>query len=454
MRRFHHIRRLAGLAALAGAAVRAEPPSPALGPVAESDPAFLRVPEPLVGRTDFAVADRPPRITFSSVGGLDPLPPSPDALWGCWGEGVTTAENRILVAMGNNALRGGNSVLYEYDPDTHRHRRVFDLAKFLRQKPGELGHSKLHGRLDETADGWVYLVTYPNMTDETPAAERLRFGSRIVRYNVRTQEAEDFGTPIPGDCYPMNTTDAARGRVFGVGLFGTFLAWDAHAKRPVYAGPLPGDLRWASRAVLVDPRTGFCYGNDPVTRRIVRYDPVRNTFSPTRAVVPAHPVAGKDREPAIRAYTRNRLRDGSFVVMTSEGAIFKFFPDEERTQPLGVNFADGFYCSALALSADERYLYYAVGPYRPDANPIAPVIRFDLETGTPTVLAFLASWYAARHQYHLGLAFSACLDRTGRRLLLVWNGRFTRPGEKAHALGHPAFICLDIDPPAANGAAP
>lgn len=429
--------------ALAFGCVASRVPNPAYGPVTDVSPSMLAVPRLLAERTDVTVATHAPRVTVSTFTGLEPLPDEPKAIWSCFGEGLCTPEGSFVVAVGTNRLIDGNCCLYEYDPAIHANRRIFDMGRFLGHQPGRPGHGKLHGRLDESPDGSVTLVTYPGLNPETPINQRMQFGSRVVRHNLRTGKTQDFGMPVLGDVFPMNATDVARGRVFGAGLFGGFLAYDLHARRILYGKGLPEGFGWGQRGTIVDPDTGCCYGSETQTRRIVKFDPNTGTFSRTKAAIPPHPVAAADHEAVIRTYTRKRLRDGSFIVMTSDGILFKFFPDEERTQLLGTSFADGLYCAATALSPDERYLYYAVGIHAAEYPP-HPLIQLDLATGRKKVLAFLGPWCQAKHGYRLGLAYSCCIDPEGRNLLLAWNGRFAGPKEDIHAIGHPLLMYVEI----------
>jgi hypothetical protein len=419
--------------------------TPDYGPVTDASELLIRKPENAPAG-QWSVAEQPPRITFSSVRGLQANPGHDDWLWTNFGEGFHGSNGKFYVAFGNNAAIDGNCCVYEYDPRTHQQQRVLDMAELLDQEPGEFGHGKLHGRLDEMPDGWVYMATYcsiksPKISD----ARRARVGSRFVRYNILTEQAEDLGMPVLGDTYPMNGTDTRRGIFHGVGLRGGYIAYDIHSSTPRYQGRLPGDINWSQRVTLIDPRTGLCFGSDPQTSRIIKYDPQTSRFSTTNADIPRHPEQQTEAHPGIRTYTRRRLPDGSFIVQTSNGVMFKFWPDEEKTTYLGLNWADGGYCPAMALSPDSRYLYYTVGTHGDPLRSGPPLIRLDTRTLEKKVLAFLGPWSKQKHNYKLGTSYAINVDDTGRHLLITFNGRFfEKQPEKVNPYGQPAFMFVEL----------
>jgi hypothetical protein len=349
------------------------------------------------------------------------------------------------VGIGDHRGVDGRCYLYEYDPQTHKQRRVLDMAKLIGQKPGDYGHGKLHGRIDEMADGWLYMATYWGIhPHHMPKGERNAIGGRLVRYNVLTDQAEDLGTPMRGDSFPMHATDTRRGIFHAIGLLGGYLAIDLHTMRPLYNGPLPGDVTWDLRATMVDPKTGCCYGSELHTRRIVGYNPTTNEFFKTRATMPQHPIPSMEKKPFIRAYTDRRLLDGSIIAQTYDGVMFKFFPDEERTEYLGLNWDDGLYSTSMALSQYDKYLYYCVGAHGQTWQSNSPIIQLDTETGRKKVLAFLHPFYQDKYGYVFGGTYSISLTDDGSKLLIFWNGRFRSSKEDGDSFGHPSFMTLEI----------
>lgn len=414
-------------------------------PLVIEGPELLQVPRELAGRDDFTIAAASPRIVFSTVQGLEPLPTASEGIWTNFSEGVCSSTGKFYVAFSNNADIDGNSCVYEYDMSTHQHRRVLDLARLLDQKPGEFGHGKLHGRLDEMPDGWIYMATFCSITSEKLSAEqKAKVGSRLVRYNTRTGETQDLGMPVLGDTFPMNGTDTRHGIFHGVGLLGGYLAYDLRAQRCLYKGSLPTGIGWSDRATLIDPDTGFCFSSDPASGQIDQYDPKENRFSKTPAFVPEHPAGKQEAHPGIRCYTRSRLADGSFIVQTSSGVMFSFFPDDQRTRLIGLNWLDGCYCPATALSRDGRFLYYTPGTHKDPVPGGNVIVQLDTRTHARKVIAFLDAALGKRTTYRLGTSYSINLDTEDARLLITWNGHVPASAEDAKMAGEPSFMSVEI----------
>jgi hypothetical protein len=409
------------------------------------DRGSLEAPAELAGIKGFDIARTPSRITFSLVTGLKPLPAGSEGVWTCFSEGLCSSTGMFYAAFSNNAAIDGDCCLYEYCPVNHRHRPVLNMARLLGTRPGEFGHGKFHGRLDEMPDGWIYLATYCSLGSEKLAPrQRADAGGRLVRFNTRTGRSEDLGLPVPGETYPMHGTDTRRGIFHAVGLLGGYLAYDVLAGRPLYQGALPADIGWSDRSILIDPNTGCCYSSDPRTGQIVRYDPHDNRFSRTRGHLPRQAPDSVEAHPGIRSYTRCRLPDGAFIAQTSGGLMFRFWPDEERVERIGANWLDGCYCPATALSRDGRYLYYVPGTHA-EPVPGGPVIlQMDTRTAARKVLAFLQPGLAARFGYHFGTPYSITLDATDSSLLVTWNGRRAGGDGPPSAVGEPAFTYVEI----------
>ena len=59
------------------------------------------------------------------------------------------------------------------------------------------------------------------------------------------------------------------------------------------------------------------------------------------------------------------------------GTIFKFYPEEDRTEYVTENWGEkGYYTANLAMSPGGRYLYYLPGLSSPQGRGI-PIVQFD-----------------------------------------------------------------------------
>ncbi len=82
-----------------------------------------------------------------------------------------------------------------------------------------------------------------------------------------------------------------------------------------------------------------------------------------KSTVPANRITGKYGQ--MRAHTKNKTKEGAFIGVVSAdtaghgGELFKFYPKEDRVEDLGLCWeGDHRYTASLAMSPDEKYLYY------------------------------------------------------------------------------------------------
>ena len=424
-----------------------EPPPRAYGPVVEQSDRLLEPPANLPNRDEFVIARTPPTITFSTMTGLPELTDKKrlGGLWTVWGEGVWASNGKCYVGVGDHRGENAKTYLYEYDPKTHEHRIVLDVWDYLGLRPGDWGHGKIHGRMDELPNGEIIFATYwGGHPDHLPPEEKLKIGGVLLGYNIHSGEVADYGIPYPGDSFPMHATDVRRGIFHGYGLGEAYLAYDLNQRKVLYAGKFPDDFSWSIRVTMIDPVTGICYGGEFNTRRIAGYNPKTNQFFHTKAQVPQHPYLDQEEKPWIRSYTRQRLDDGSLFAQSREGVMFKFFPDEERVEFVGINWHEGLYSTSVAMSSDKRFVYYTVGGHGSTWEVGSPVIQLDLHTYQKKVLAFLHPYFQEKHGYVCGGSYSVNIDEKGENLLITWNGRFREAKETGESFGHPSFMHVTI----------
>jgi len=98
----------------------------------------------------------------------------------------------------------------------------------------------------------------------------------------------------------------------------------------------------------------------------------------------------------------------------------------------------------MALSPDERYIYYTGGIHAVVYEPGPPLVQYDLQTNKKKVIAFLYTFYQDKYQYKPYYSYSINTDAEGKNLFLVWNGRFINMSDNTKPLGHPAFMHVEI----------
>jgi hypothetical protein len=428
-------------------------------PVEDNTRAFLKVPEEAEKKKDFAVAKSPPTIEFVPIHDLEPeyFPASEEkGLWSAWSQSTYAPQTGCFyTAISDHRVFDARSYIVEFNPETGHQRIVLDVYKLLKRKPGMAADGKIHGWLEVTDSGDLYFATYfvrwpqPIQKDWDSGYE----GGSIIRYNVVTEEAESLGAPLLHRSWPFHGMDAERGIFYAAGLNGEFLAYDVLNRRMLYGGYCPPDMKWENRAVLVDAPTGCVFATNAVddhTPRFIRYCPQSGEFTLMNCAAPGYPLPREgDNLPRdndnLRCHTARRSADGSYYCMTYAGTMFKFRPDEDRTELLGMNWDNGRYCGSVCMSPDEGYLYYCPGSHGMGSFDRVPVVQYDTTTRTKKVLAFLGPYYRDKYGYTLGGTFSISLLPDARSLFIAWYGRFeTRMRGGYDAFGNPSFMILHI----------
>lgn len=126
---------------------------------------------------------------------------------------------------------------------------------------------------------------------------------------------------------------------------------------------------------------------------------------------------------------------------STNGTLYKFWPDKVRTEVVTQLWAEYTYTPRISMSPDERYLYYVANTKRSQYR-YKPVVQYDTVTGRRKVLAFLSDFYYEKYGYKLGSMHGSALSHDGSMFVMVFNGAFL-PRETAGG-GQPALVVLRI----------
>lgn len=426
--------------------------------VRDSSSFFLQIPSGLAPDPGFVMAKEPPVIDFIPMQGYEPefFPAWHEGgLWSSWGQSVYAPQTGCFYsAIGDHAVVSSNIFIYEFDPRTLKHRIVLDVNKFLGRRMEMTRDGKVHGWLRVMENGDLIFATYnaawPQIKESS--FESGYDGGHIVKYNVVTGEAEDLGCPMLRSSWPFHSADTKRGMFFAAGLNWEFMAFDVYKKKMLFGGYLPKGMKWENRTMMVDEATGLVYANNSAdaTQNLISYNPATNQFRKLKSTTPKYPLprVGNNLPRAnddIRCHTDHRTKDGAFYLTTYCGVLFKFWPDEDRTEFLTLNWDNGRYCGSMALSPGERYLYYLPGSHGEASFDDVPVVQYDTVTGTKKVLGFMGTYYRQKYGYTLGGTFSVRILPDGSALHLVMNGRF-EPAKRGgyEGFGNPSYMMFWI----------
>ncbi|MFC1693741.1 hypothetical protein ACFL1R_09580 [Candidatus Latescibacterota bacterium] len=424
---------------------------------------FITIPSDYPEVKDFDVAKTPPSIDFAVVQGLEPwyLPLRDDdrygkPTWGGWGDVNKGQDDCFYFSLGNHTYIGANGYIFKYDPATKTQSIVLDLQKLIGWGPDEFGDSKLHGDLDIDPGGDMWMLSFfgPYTSEKYKEKEAYR-GSYLIRYNIFSGETENLGIPLDGATWPYHSYDWERGLIFGVShVIGYVIAYDTKARKMIYGGAPPDNIKWYNRCVLLDRDTGKIYASDSImsnsggnrtfggSLHIVRWERKNNTFTRMESQMPENPVHGK--RSALRAHTKRKDIDGAFWCFDYYGTIFKFYPEEDRIEVVGINWGDsGKYITNMCFSPKGRYIYYVADAATKGWRYGTPVIQYNTRTNRKKVIAFLNDFYLNKYGYSPGGTYGVELDKKGESLFFYVNGQFTT-NEIGSGYGRPAIFHVHI----------
>ena len=419
------------------------------GVVVDRSVETLVVPDLLKNATGFVVAKTPSTIRSSIVQGCVPIEEGNQGVWSSWSEPIFASDGNFYTAVGNHCGVNGRTYIIRYNPKTGEQTRVFDSDVVLHPKPGTYGYGKIHGRLCEYPKGYLIAATYWGIPPLDTYYKGRFFtgpipGGHLIQVDLAKGTSEDLGVPFARDSWPMFATDTRRGIFYAIGYDRHFLAYDLNTKRTLFAALPPPNIAWFPRATLIDEDTGRCYSTS--RGRFVQYDPKTNKISFLETTTPLTPNKKENKHQELRCYTRRKTREGCFICQTLSGMIFKFFPDTERVEPIDVNWGEGFYCTSMALSPGERYLYYTVDVHGLSYKHGCPVVQYDLMKKQRKVIAFLHPYYQKKYGYVFGGSFALARNGDGSRIFITWNGKFRKGDDTSQSFGDPSLMLVDIPP--------
>jgi hypothetical protein len=406
---------------------------------------FLKIPEYYNGKVDFDVAKAAPEVDFAPVRGLNPefFPEDNKGLWSQWAEVTRGPNGRFYMATGDHRCKDGRVFITEYDPAARDQRIVVDVGKTCGWRQGQYVDGKIHGRMDIMPDGTLVAATWNGSTIQKDWIDHGYVkGGHLLTYNVFTGETVYHGVPFYGDSWPYHVTDTQTGVFMAIGAEGYFIAYDVRKRKLLYGGMPPDGIKWNERSTLLDERTGLLYSTDKSTadQTFICYDQRSNSFRRLACKVPPSPATGKVSQ--LRAYTEVRTPDNFFYCMDWAGTFFKFWPDEERTEAVGINWdKEGVYTTSLDISPRFRYVYYVPASHGESWKWGAPVIQYDTKTNRRKVIAFLEKFYQETYGYCIGGTYGIELSADGSLLVIQMNGSF---GPEATRFEQPAIFAVHI----------
>jgi len=380
-------------------------------------------------KANFVVAAAAPQVSAYLITGL---PEAPQALWSSWGNGCVASNGKYYFAIGDHRGYDGNSFVYEYDPAKGSVEKIIDIAEAIGQKSGDYGNGKIHAPIIEY-EGGLYFTTYWGKEKLVEEAFKKGYrGSLLFRFDLKTRKLENLGAIAPGSGLPHSILDRSRGLLyFYAAKQGDIVLFDIKKRTVGWRGGSQFTGVYRSFMLALD---GKLYFTDK-QGKISFFDPDKNSIATTALVLP-----GTDN--TLRASTP-ALSDGRIFGMTRAGRLFEFNPSKQTIKDLGPNYLQGEYTAVIALSPDQKYLYYAPGAHGSAARSGTAIVQYGIGSGVRKVVAFLHDALIPRN-YFVGGSYNLQIDARGETLYSIFNGARISGKKKQETFGMPAIVVMKI----------
>jgi len=358
----------------------------------------------------------------------------PGRPWSDWGDALY-AEGCFFAGIGDHLSPRGSAMVYRYDPQAREISILTDVRRFLetgdgnadpdyvaakgdpvRPGPGSLlaadenyTPGKIHSRIDMGSDGWLYYSTHRGSPGTTSDAYGYR-GDWILRTHPVSGLTEIVAAyPVPKHCMPASVLDPVR-MIFYAGTAAgrdaerqeiQFLAYDVRNRRVLKTAD--GGF---SRYAILDRDSGRVFWDGKV------YDPETNE------------IKEEPHAPSPRSATRPTADGWVYGTTARDSRLWAFNVRTREQKDLGEGAVGSqHYITTIEVDPTGRYLYYVPGAHGGGTKDGAPVVQFDIKTGTRKILAFLYPFLMEKHGYITDGTFGTALDDKGERLFIAWNGK-------------------------------
>jgi hypothetical protein len=352
-------------------------------------------------------------------------------LWSSWGDGCIAGNGRYYFAIGNHLdlTKGiGQSRVYEFDPQA----KTVHLAVNVRDiiPDAKIAAGKIHGRIDQGKDGWLYFATYwgkvPGAVDFSAGFK----GSALLRYEPESGKCELLGTPVDGQGLPTSILDSQHMLFYAYAVYsGDFVVYDLERRAVKFRAG--GGEQEGNRNIMLDG-DGNAYFS---TRggRISKYDRLKNQIVATNGKLSG----------SLRASTA-QAKNGLFFGMTQSGEMFSFDPKIQSVEGLGANLGSQ-YTAVMVLSPDEKFIYYAPGAHGSSVRLGTPIVQYDIAARRHKIILFLNPAMREQFKYNIGGSYNIKLSADGATLFCIFNGAPLEAGaQKEATFGQPWRVVVRI----------
>jgi DNA-binding beta-propeller fold protein YncE len=336
--------------------------------------------------------------------------------WSVWGDGLAVGD-RYYTSIGDHLAPEGNAFVYVYDTTSKKLRLLTDLRSVLKRPEGWYTPGKIHSRIDQGKDGWLYFSTHRGSTRAT-VAENHFSGGWILRCHPETGVCEVVAeAPLPNQTLPTSVLDPDRMLYYAGTADGDyknkqvqFLVYDV-AKRTVLYSDDAGPYRY----LIFARSSGRVYfhrdGKGGGAKPLVRFDPAK-----------PGPPQEIDAAVGLRAATQETRKGKVYTV--DRNALWEFDTRKESARLLGeLTAGNEDYIASIDLDPHtERYLYYVPGAHGGGYKDGAPLLQYDLKTSTVKVIAFLHPAIEKETGFIPMGTYATAVSPKGDKVYITWHG--------------------------------
>ncbi len=329
--------------------------------------------------------------------------------WSQWGQGIALADGRFLSALGDHLGADGNSYFYEFDPATGTLTQFADALSYVDHVPGDWGFGKVHAPMVAGPCGEVYAATYWGSRRNLTFTEGYQ-GDVLLRIDPAGRTVENMGTILAEHGVASLASWPEGGLIYGEAAdpfgqkVGSFVVLDMATGELIFEADDDEHSGYRSIAVDTEGRAYISWG----VGGLARYDPASNDLTVLDAAMPGE----------ILRWSTAPTGDGTVYAVSRTPEVFFSIDTDGAIQEIGP--ARG-YTTSMALSADERHLYYVPGAHGTAWKQGTPLIAVDVATGEEEVLVELNPMLEEAFGLRGGGTYDVVKDPSGERLYIGLN---------------------------------
>ncbi len=324
-----------------------------------------------------------------------------------WGNMVRAMDGDLYVAAGNHEVFGGDSWLYRIPQEENKPQQCFSVRQVIGARSGQsaVGEAKIHTRLQQADDGWIYMATMQggigHLTKWSHYAHPSQYeGGLLLRYHPQREEVECLGIPVEREGLQTMIMDRRRRQLYFVTWpKKQFVRYDLNKREATNFGVIAwsptdeaGTKQHYARDLFID-NDGIVYCTNNFGE-LVYLRPGDHELTETNLVI--------RQGDSLRTHVSKS--DGTFCLCTSQGHLMHFDPSTFRVTYLGPTTpAKPVYTPNLVLSRDEKVLVYLAGSHGSYAEGGMQLVSFDTETSTHTVHGFVDERLSPAYCYASGV---------------------------------------------------